>query len=889
MGIAAGQTLLNYRLVDKIGEGGMGEVWKATDTTLARDVAIKFLPASLAADPERLARFEREAKVLASLNHSSIAGIYGLHEASGMRFLAMELVPGEDLAQRLERGAIPAAEAADIARQIAEALEAAHDQGIVHRDLKPANVKLTPEGKVKVLDFGLAKALDPSASGGKSGMDSRYSPTITSLGTMAGVILGTAAYMSPEQAKGKPVDRRTDIWAFGCILYEMLAGKRPFDGEGISEVLAAVIMAPIAFDGLPSSTPPPLQRLVRRCLERDPRRRLRDIGEARLTLEDFQAGKLDESAPASVAAAAPPSGWSGSKVAVLLGAVAVTAFAALGVARVLTPKPVDLPLRRYEIAASGPFRSTDQGRLIGISPDGKTLAYVEKGKLALRTLERVEPTLVAMPAEPTILFWSPDSAFVGYVAAQKLYKMRAAGGDGSLIADIHMQITGGASASWCPGGKIVLTSGDSGILEVPTGGGDFREIVPLERGKESDIHDATCMPDGSVLFVPHADSGRPNSLWIFADGKRKELLRLEPDQDIWFPVYSTAGFILYHRHPSNAGVWALPFSLMKHEVTGAPFMVAADADVPSVSNDGTLVHVTGIASRLSRLAWVDRTGKVLKTLGSVQEQWPFPRLSPDGRSIAIAAKENEVSDIWIVDADRGTRTRLNAGQSSYSDQAWLPDGSAIVFSEGSAPPVAMKSKAADGSGDAKSIRTGWAPSYSADGRYLVFSDYDKVSGFWSVASMDVKAGGQAVALVKQAKADAIAPVVSPDAKYMAYVSNESGSYEIYLRRFPSGEGRWQVSTNGGNWPRFNRKGDKLFYTVGDKIMEVDVTLGADPKIGIPRELFTRKPLGRGLPFGWAPGFDVAPDGDRFVVVLSEDQQNVHTGAIVEENWTKAFK
>ena len=339
MALEPGRSLAHYRLAERIGEGGMGEVWRATDTTLAREVALKFLPTTLAADPERLARFEREAKVLASLNHPGIAGIYGLHEHQGIRFLAMELVPGEDLAQRLERGRIPATEAIDVARQIAEALEVAHDQGIVHRDLKPANVKLTPDGKVKVLDFGLAKALDPIASGGSSGMDSRMSPTITSLGTVAGVILGTAAYMSPEQAKGKAVDRRTDIWAFGCLLYEMLAGKRPFDGEGISEVLAAVIMAPIAFDALPPSIPSRLQQLVRRCLERDPRRRLRDIGEARLALEEIQAGTTEDTgaAPASASTKRSPA-W----IAMAATAV-VAALATLGVHRALAPSAVPAP------------------------------------------------------------------------------------------------------------------------------------------------------------------------------------------------------------------------------------------------------------------------------------------------------------------------------------------------------------------------------------------------------------------------------------------------------------------------------------------------------------------------------------------------------------------
>jgi eukaryotic-like serine/threonine-protein kinase len=888
MSLAPGQTLLNFRLAEKIGEGGMGEVWKATDTTLSRDIAIKFLPASLASDPERLARFEREAKVLASLNHPNIAGIYGLHEADGVRFLAMELVPGEDLAERLERGSAPFAEAADIARQIAEGLEAAHDQGIVHRDLKPANVKLTPEGKVKILDFGLAKALDPVASGGKSGMDSRMSPTITSLGTVAGVILGTASYMSPEQAKGRPVDRRTDIWAFGCIVYEMLAGKRPFEGEGISEVLAAVIMAPIAFDALPSSVPRRMQALVRRCLERDPRRRLRDIGEARLALEDIIAGKADDAAPSPVATTAAPAKASRIRFAAAMGATAVvTAIVAFALHRASAPPGIDTPLRRFEISAHGPFRSPNQSRLIGISPNGKAIAYVDAGKLLVRPLARVEPVAIATSTEPSILFWSPDSAYVGYVAGGKLWKVPASGGESSVIADIRVAMTGGASASWCPGGKIVFGDGDGGLMRVSDSGGDFAEYVPLDKDKEGDLHDASCVEDGSVLFVPHATGGRPNSLWIFADGKRKNLLTLAADQDIWFPVYSPAGFILYRRQPANTGVWALPFSLAKHEATGEPFMVAADGDVPSVSTDGTLVHVRGSSSRITRMALVDRTGKSIAPIGQPQEQWPFPELSPDNRSVAISGKDNELSDIWIHDVLRGTKSRLSAGsQVGYSMESWSTDGKSLIFSEGAAPPVAMKMRNADGSGETKALRTGWSPSASSDGRFLLFADYEKET-FWNIWYLDTKSGGEAQPLVR-GKPIEIAPRLSPDGKYFAYVSEESGAAEIYLKRFPTGEGRWQVSTGGGFWPRFSRRGDKLYYAKDESIMEVDIALGAEPKLGAPRELFKRKPLSWGLVFGWPPGFDVTADGTRFVVV--EPQSNVKDvgGIVVEENWSREF-
>jgi len=883
MPLTPGASLLNFRLAEKIGEGGMGEVWKASDTTLGRDVAIKFLPATLASDPERLARFEREAKVLASLNNPGIAAIYGLHEHQGVRFLAMELVPGEDLAQRLERGVVPFSDAIDIARQIAEAVEVAHDQGIVHRDLKPANIKITPEGKVKVLDFGLAKALDPMASGGKSGVDSRMSPTITSLGTVAGVILGTAAYMSPEQAKGRPVDRRTDIWAFGCIVYEMLVGRRPFEGEGISEVLAAVIMAPIDFEALPASVPSRARTLVRRCLERDPRRRLRDIGEARLTLEDIQTGKTEDT-PAAPVAAAPRSPL---RVAATVAAVAAVASAVtFGVVRSLMPTAPAPPVRRFELEAHGPFRSNNQSRLVGISPDGKALAYVEGGKLLVRTFARLEPIVIPTTAEPSVLFWSPDSLTIGYAAAGKLWKAPAAGGESSAIADIRQALSGGSSASWCPDGKILLTTGDGGVLRVSASGGDFTELVPVAKDKETDLHDATCLVDGSVLFAPHASGGRPNSLWIFADGKRKELLKLEADQDIWFPVYSPAGYILYHRHPANVGVWALPFSLPRREVTGEPFLVAANADVPSVSNDGTLVHVTGVVSRMTRMFWADRSGKTIAPIGPPQEQWPFPEISPDGRTIAIVGKENEVDDVWIHDVERGTRTRLAATNVAYSMESWSPDGKSVLYNQGNSVPLTMKVKNVDGSGEPRTLRTGYAASYSADGRYVLFQDFDKANN-WDLWYLDMKGDGKPAALVSSPATEAWARL-SPDGKYFTYTSDESGATEVYVKRFPQGEGRWQVSVGGGMWPRWSKRGDKICYAKDETIVEVEVGGGPEPRLGAPHELFKRKPLGWPLIFGWTPGFDVSSDGQRFVLVEAQDVAKPSGGITIEENWTREF-
>jgi hypothetical protein len=410
---------------------------------------------------------------------------------------------------------------------------------------------------------------------------------------------------------------------------------------------------------MPASIPSPLQRLVRRCLERDPRRRLRDIGEARLALEDIQSGKVETTAASETVPAPRPSTLARAG---MIGATAVvTALIAFGIQRFSTPRPVETPVRRFEIPADGPFRSGNQSRLISISPDGKSLAYVDGGKLLMRPLSRLEPTVIPTAAEPNIIFWSPDSTMLGYSAAGKLWKVPATGGESTVITDVRRLLTGGSSASWCPNDTIVITTGESGLLSVPVAGGDFKELVPTDAGKESDFHDATCLPDGSVLFAPHTQGGRPNTLWIFADGKRKQLLSLAPDQDFWFPIYSPAGYILYHRRPANAGVWAVPFSLPQRKTLGEPFLVATNADVPSVAKDGTLVHVKSAATRLSQLAVLDRSGKKLATVGTPQEHWPFPDCPPTADTSRSSAERTKwmTSGSWTSSAARrrGSRRR----------------------------------------------------------------------------------------------------------------------------------------------------------------------------------------------------------------------------------------
>ena len=888
MEFAPQQRLGQYRLVEKLGEGGMGVVWRAVDTTLEREVAIKVLPDLFSDDPERRSRFEREAKILASLHHPGIATIHGLHQVDGVHFLAMELAPGTDLARRLAAGPLPVEEALGIALKIAEALEAAHDSGVIHRDLKPANIQITPDGAVKILDFGLAKSLDPltATSGGSGRARASLSPTMTTpAATLAGVILGTAAYMSPEQAKGRPVDRRADIWAFGCVLYEMLTGKRTFNGEGVSEVIASVIMAPVEMTSLPGAVPARVRRLLRRCLEKDPRRRLRDIGEARFALEETLSGAADDSAvTAGAAGAGRPS--NARIVLAAAGAAIVTATIALAWRSLGAAPPPEPPERQLEIAATGPFRSSDSSSLVAISPDGRTIAYVERNRLFLRSLASLQPVQVETAGPAKIVFWSPDSVYLGFAAGGKLWKVLAAGGAPTTIADLRA-LSGGGAASWCPDGNIIFASGEAGLSRVSAAGGDLTPLVPIIEAAETDLHDPLCLPDNSVIFVSHLVDGRPSKLFHWQNGKRRELHALAPDQDIWYPAYAPSGHLLYHRHPANAGVWALPYSLATHEVTGPAFLVAQDGDVPSVSNDGTLVYAKGRISRLTRLTWIDRKGQEAGSIGEPQTQWPFPALSPDGRSVAIAATDNEQADIFVYDVERGTRTRLHATKVPNSMVSWSLDGRQILYNEGNSTLQTMKTRQADGGGEPATLGTGWAPGYSPEGRYMVYTDARKDTRF-DVMVRDTEGAGDPVPLVATV-ADEGWPRISPDGRYLTYFSDETGGdYEVYLKRFPAGEGKWQVSSGGGIWPRWSPKGDRLYYARGHDIMEVDVTLGPDPRLGKPRVVVSRKPLGWPLINSWPPGFDVAADGSRFLVVQPIQSDETASGIIVHENWLRGF-
>ncbi len=821
--------LSHFRLVEKIGEGGMGVVWKAFDTTLDREVAIKILPNVFSDDPERLARFGREARVLASFTHPNIATVHGFHEVAGLRFLSMELVNGEDLAQRIDRGALPIDEALSIALATAQALEAAHEQGIVHRDLKPANVVVTGDGQVKVLDFGLAKALDPGL-GRSQDASPTLSPTLTSAGTVVGTILGTAGYMSPEQAKGKTVDRRADIWAFGVTLHEMLTGRKLFVGETVSETLAAVMMTEPSMDALPSATPPRVRRLLERCLTREPKTRLRDIGEARIALERTIAGE-PEVGPSeqSVAERGSRKRW-----LAVVGTAALALTAGYFAGRLGAPEAPQPRLRKFEIPVPG----TMAGEQIAVSPDGAKLAYTNEDKLWIRSLDQLEPRLVEAGAGAGYPFWSPDGEWLGFATASGLWKVRADGGRPTTITEIPDSYDWAAGTVWTDDDRIVFATGDTGLLEVSALGGDWTVLHDFDKESEADLHHPGLLPSGrGFVFGVHGSESGIDSLAVFADEKRKVILQID-GQTLSWPAYVPSGHLIYHRRPDNPGVWAVPFSLESLELTGEPFLVVAGASYPSVAHDGTLVYKSGAASDPpTRLVWVDRSGAVVRTVGQSEIQGSFPALSPDGNSIATTVGD-ESSDIWIHDVERGTKTRLTFDEGSKRRPTWHPDGDRIYYRAGSGTSGKIMVQRVDGSGAPEEVGAGYTPSVTADGRYIVYASF--AGGNWDLWSHELEGDAEPTALFESESAE-FYPRVSPDGRYVAYTSNESERNEIHIRKFPSGEGKWQVSTDGGNWPAWSNSGDELFYVRENDLMVVDVeSVGERLRLGTPRRLFTRE-------------------------------------------------
>ncbi len=846
-----GNNVSHYKVTSKLGEGGMGEVWRAEDTKLGRDVALKMLPDGFAQDPERLARFEREARVLASLSHPNIAGIHGIEEVDGKRFLVMELVEGQTLAERIQQGPIPIEEVVRIAKQIAEAVESAHEKGVVHRDLKPANVNITPDGNVKVLDFGLAKALigDPMSGDGPN-QDLSLSPTLTQAMTGLGVLLGTAGYMSPEQARGKPVDRRADIWSFGCILYEMLTGQRLFTGETATDVIGAVVHKEPDLDELSSKVPSQIRRLLERCLQKDANRRLQSIGDARIALQEWMENPEAESATAEAA-----QGWRRWLPWAVAGLAAVVATLVLSGFIGSTGSAVSEPVRRFRVTLTDEALHTTAGSAVALSQDGRYLAYVTSvgadRTLFLRRMDLFDGSTVVTGSNfnaPYQPFFSPDGEWLGYVTPRELKKVSVSGGAPVTLAAVELS----RGASWGPDGSIVVApSPGSGLFLVSASGGELQPLTTLAEGAGEETHRwPQFLPDGkSVLFTVAASSTDYQSAWLeIVDVKTGK--RTVVHHGGFYGRYVETGHILY---VSDRTLFALPFDLRKLKPTGPQLPVLEDL-AGNLVEGGAQFDVSRGGTVLAYLegAWetepyavvaVDRTGRV----GSLIPEpgvYGGPQLSPSGDRLALSVLRDDNWDVWVHDLEREVATRLTFSEGYDADPVWSPDGRWIAFGSSEQGGTMVYRKRSDGSGEVEALAgaEGLAsPSFpldwSPDGEKLLVQS-GAAGDLW-VVTID---GSEAPAPFQVTAFGEYNGAFSPDGRWIAYESNESGRTEVYVQAYPTGGGKWQISDGGGGQPRWSGDGRELFFRNDNGIMVASITGSEDSfradkaKAGVRRDL-----------------------------------------------------
>jgi dipeptidyl aminopeptidase/acylaminoacyl peptidase len=873
----------------------MGEVWRATDTTLDRSVAIKILPEAFSEDPHRLARFEREAKLLASLNHPNIAVIHGLHRGGGMHFLAMELVTGQDLSQRIRRGALPVDEAIAIARQVAEGLEAAHDSGVIHRDLKPANIQITPDGKVKILDFGLAKAFEADPGSSQSAVS--LSPTMTAAASVAGVILGTAAYMSPEQARGRPVDRRADIWAFGCVLFEMLTARRLFDGETISDTLAAVLKTEPDWSGLPAGTPAGIRQLLQRCLVKDPKQRLQAIGDARIAIDEALsgAGRADAMSAAATGAAtgvARPRLREGLAWLIAAG-MAASCFVLVSGKKPSGPEPMVVRSSIMPPAKARLDLAGDHSGALTISPDGRQVTFPVQDSsgeesIWIRSLDSLEARPLPGSKSGRWLFWSPDSQQIAFYSDGKLKRIDLGGSPAITICDA----SDGRGGDWNRDGLILFSPDpNSGIYTVPAAGGQPQEVSRIDKeGGETTHRWATFLPDGRhyIYLAGTHNAGlqsETNAVYLEELGQqgRRRLLLARSN------VAYSAGRLLYVR---DHVLLAQTFDADRLALIGEPVALAEDVQYQAdffralfaASGNGTLVYRQGSSVSGSRLTWLGRDGR---ELSRVSDLAPYESiaLSPDTKRVALSLSDadSNTADIWIQDLARGARSRLTFGATSEVSPIWSPDSRKIAYSVTALHDDLFLRDANGGkeepllATEQDKVPTDW----SRDGRFVIFETQDSSpklrNGVWVLPLADK---GKPFPFV-DTEFDERGGRLSPDGRWMLYVSNESGRDEIYVAPFPGPGGKWQVSLAGGRAGWWSRGGTEIILLTADHtLVSVAVrTTGSVFEADAPRTLF-HAPL--------AVSMDVTADGQRFLVGMRpEDDQNLPLTLVT--NWPAALK
>jgi serine/threonine-protein kinase len=885
MPIPIGTQIGSHEITALLGKGGMGEVYRARDTKLKREVAIKILPEEFSRDADRVRRFQREAEVLASLNHPNIAGIYDLEEANEARFLVLELVEGETLADRLARGPLPLDEALGIATSICEALAAAHEKGVVHRDLKPGNIKLTPEGKVKVLDFGLAKLAAMESSSSAEAFSN--SPTMLSAATGAGIILGTAAYMSPEQARGKVVDKRSDVWAFGCVLYEMLTGKRAFEGDDVTETLAAVLKGEPDWDSLSADTPSNILTLLKRCLSKDRQQRIVDITVAQFLLsEPPPAGVSQTTSRRAIALAT-----------VVLSIVIIASVSAIWV--LLRPSStLTRPVTRFTVATPpGITLLRGIGRpAIALSPDGTRLVYVALvdaglAQLYSRTIDQLDSTPIrGTEGASGLPFFSPDGQWIGFFSSDsKLKKVPVGGGPALTICDALP----GFGATWLLDDSIIFRPGSGvGLWRVAATGGAPQEFLKPDGPSEISIRWPEALPGGNaiVFAIQRSSDSSLDAIGTLRLDTRKRSVLVEGGG---YPHYLPSGHIVFTR---DGDVLAMPFDVRTLQVKGTPAVVIEHVlNAPSqaavqfaASHEGTIAYVPGGEAQVgAALVWVDRRG-VVQPLPAPKRIYQFPRLSPDGQQVAIRIQDT-ATDIWLYQIARRTLSRFTEKANDAETPVWTPDSVRIAYAvTGSNPARRIVWKMADGSGAEEVLAGsdhhlhlgGWSP--KGDVLIALATDAGNMWALYMDDKRTLKPFLEPPYVVR-------AGTISPNGRWIAYSSNETNRFEVYVQAFPNPGRKYPISTDGGTEPIWARSGRELFYRNGDKLMAVAVdTKGDKLDAGPPTLLFEGHFVVSNVSGGDA-WYDVSPDDKRFLMLKADESANNAASIVMVQNWTNELK